>query len=224
MRAVFVIWRTVLLTGLLLVVSMSAVFAADFLYRYVNENGVTVINYSIPPQYVHKGYEILNRDGTLHQVVPRSLTEEEMADQSGEAYQARVDAEEAERLRKWDESLLIRYSSIEDIEAARDRALSELRIRISILRSNVRSLKSQVESNQQRAADTERRGGEVPVEVLAAIDGLQSEIVETERSIQERMREANVVEQGFKRDIDRFSLLLDKVELRKRYSNSSNSN
>ncbi len=207
-----------LLLLLALSTGQAASRAAEYLYRYINDQGVTVINYSIPPQFVHRGYEILNRNGTVHKVVPRSLTDEEMADRSSKAYQDRVAAEESERLRKWDESLLLRYSSIEDIEAARDRSLSELRICISILRSNVRSLKNQVERNQSRAADIERSGGSDPVELVAAIDGLQSEIAETERSIQERLREIEVVGQGFQRDIDRFALLLDKVELRKRYS------
>ena len=209
-----------LMAGCCLAVCALAARSDEFLYRYVNEQGVTVIDYSIPPEYVHKGYEILNRNGTVHEVVPRALTDDEMADQSSAAYQARVEAEEAERLRKWDESLLLRYSSIEDIEAARDRALSELRIRISILRSNVRSLQSQVESNQRRAADAERRAGSVPVEVVAAIDGLQDEIVETERSIKDRQREMEVVEQGYERDIERFTQLLDMVELRQKLSQS----
>ena len=207
-----------LLLLLALSTGQAASRAAEYLYRYIDDQGVTVINYSIPPQFVHKGYEILNRDGSVHKVVPRSLTDEEMADRSSKAYQDRVAADESERLRKWDESLLLRYSSIEDIEAARTRSLSELRIRINILRSNVRSLKNQVESNQSRAADIERSGGSVPVELVAAIGGLQSEIAETDRSIQERLREIEVVGQGFQRDIDRFALLLDKVELRKRYS------
>ena len=208
-----------LAVGATLAVSVSFVQAAEFLYRYVNDQGVTVINYSIPPEHVHKGYEILNRDGTVHEVVPKSLSDEELADESSDAYQQKVAAEEAERLRKWDESLLLRYSSIEDIEAARDRAVSDLRIRISILRSNIRSLKAQVESNQERAADVERRGGQVPVELVAAIEGLRGEIAETERAIDERLKEIEVVEQGFQRDIDRFALLLDKVELRQKFSN-----
>ena len=209
-----------LLLAVGLVVWIDSSLAEKFLYRYVNEDGVTVIHYSIPPEYVHSGYEILNRDGSVFKVVPRSLTQEELANRSGDVYRERVEAEEAERLRKWDESLLLRYSSIEDIEAARDRTLSDLQIRISILRSNVRTLKQQVENNQVRAADIERAGRQVPVEVVAAIDTLQSEIVETERSVGERLREIGVVEQGFQRDIDRFAKLLDKVQLRKRYSQS----
>jgi hypothetical protein len=216
----FVSKSTMLLAGISLAVGAVSVRAADFLYRYVNEDGVTVINYSVPPEQVHRGYEVLNPDGSVYKVVPRTLTEEEIADQSSAAYQKRVDAEEAERLRKWDESLLLRYSSIEDIEAARDRALSDLRIRISILQSNIRSLQSQVESNQRRAADAERMGREVPVDVVATIDGLQGEIVETQRSIRDRRREIDVVEQGYQRDIDRFEVLLDKVELRQKLSQS----
>jgi hypothetical protein len=212
--------RCSLMAGLCLVMSALVVHSADYLYRYVNDEGVTVINYSIPPEHVHKGYEILNTDGTVHEVVPRALTDEELSDQSSSAYQERVEAEEAERLRRWDESLLLRYSSIADIEAARDRALSELKIRISILRSNLRSLRAQVETNERRAADAERRGGDVPDEIVAAIDGFTSEIGETERSIKERESEIEVVEQGYQRDIERFAMLLDTVELRQKLSRS----
>ena len=193
-------------------------YSSEYLYRYINDDGVTVINSSIPPEDVHKGYEILNKNGRVFKVVPRALTDEELANRSSEAYLEQVAAVEAERLRKWDKSLLLRYSSIEDIEAARNRALRDLRIRISILHSNVRSLKQQVENNQLRAADIERSGAQVPVEVVAAIRTLQNEIIVTEHSIGERDREAAVVDQGYQRDIDRFALLLDKVELRKRYS------
>ncbi len=82
---------------------------------------------------------------------------------------------EQERLRQWDESLLLRYSTIEDIEAARSRALSSLLINVSILKSNTRSLKQQVENYQAQAANIERRGGEVDVQRLGAIEDLQGE-------------------------------------------------
>ena len=55
---------------------------------------------------------------------------------------------EQQRLREWDESLLLRYSTVADIEAARERALRDLRIRLSILKGNKRSLKQQAENYQ----------------------------------------------------------------------------
>ncbi len=193
-------------------------FAAGYLYRYIDDDGITVINFSIPPQFVQRGYEILNQDGSVFKVVPRTLTPDELANRSGEGYKAQVKAEEAERLRKWDRSLLLRYSTLEDIEAARGRAQRELRIRISILRGNVSALKQRVQTNQLRAANIERGGGRVPVTVVEAITALQGEIAVTERSIEERENEVEVVDLGFQRDIVRFTLLLDRVELRRRYS------
>ena len=73
-----------LLLAVGLVVWIDSSLAEKFLYRYVNEDGVTVIHYSIPPEYVHSGYEILNRDGSVFKVVPRSLTQEELANRSGD--------------------------------------------------------------------------------------------------------------------------------------------
>ena len=118
------------------------------------------------------------------------------------------------RLREWDESLLLRYSTIEDIEAARERALGDLRIRLSILKSNKRSLKHQVENYQAQAAELERSGREVDVARIAAIEDLQSQIASTERSINERGKEIEDVSAAYQKDIERFGMLLEVVALR----------
>jgi hypothetical protein len=211
------------LTGTLIIATALAVsnlWGAGYLYRYTNDEGSVVIGHNVPPQFVHKGYDELNPDGSVNRVIKPSLTADERANRSQQQIEQQRLEEEAKRLKKYDESLLLRYSSIEDIEAARDRALGELKIRISILRSNIRSLKQQVENNQARAADIERRGITVPVEIVAAIGGLRGEIIETERAITERSREMDVVNDGYQRDIDRFALLLDKVEFRNRRSSA----
>ncbi|MCZ6829120.1 MAG: hypothetical protein O7F73_05955 [Gammaproteobacteria bacterium] len=201
---------------------VSSAWGAGYLYRYVNNEGTIVIGDNVPPQFVRRGYEELNSDGSVNRVIKPSLSEDEKGNRSQEWIAQELAEAEAKRLRKYDESLLLRYSSIEDIEAARDRGLGELKIRISILRSNVRSLKHQVENNQARAADIERSGGTVSVEIVAALDGLRGEIVEAERGIAERSREMEVVNGGYQRDIDRFALLLDKVRLRNQRSAAGN--
>lgn len=203
---------------LLLVLAGGELLAQETIYRYVNEAGVTVIDRTIPPELVSRGYEILNSDGTVREVVPRAPTAEEVAERRIELEREKAERAEQERLRVWDESLLLRYSSLEDIEAARDRELRDLEVRISILRGNVRTLKQQVERSQGDAADLERAGKKVPVAIVSNISSMQGEIVEAERSIQERMGEIDEVRAGYARDIDRFTLLLDQVELRRRYS------
>ncbi len=205
--------RTLLCSVLLL--TEPVVAQSTDLYRYTNDQGNIVVDYQVPPEYAPRGYEILNEEGIVIKVVPRELTEEELEQQNIREMEAAAAAAERERLRQWDESLLLRYSTIEDIEAAMDRALRDLRIRVSILKSNTRSLKQQVENYQADAANIERRGGTVDVSRLTAIEQLQAEIGATERSIVDREIEIQAVQDAFKEDINRFEKLLEIVELRR---------
>ena len=190
------------------------------MYRYINAEGHKVVGYQVPPEFVANGYDILSATGALVAVVPRTLGEGERDGLDSEARLEREAAEERERLRRWDESLLLRYSTIEDIEAARDRELRDLRIRVSILKGKLRSLKQQVENYQALAADQERLGNAVNVEHLAAIDDLQAEIGATERAVNDRQLEIASVESDYQKDMERFTTLLDVVQMRKSMSAS----
>ena len=205
-------YRGVLAACLLLPVASAA---NSELYRYTNAEGNVVIDHRVPPEYVSAGYEVLNERGVVMRVVPRELTEEELANRSAQERLEAEALEEQKRLREWDESLLLRYSSIEDIEAARERELRDLQIRVSILKSNKRSLRQQVETYQAQAADQERLGRSVDAAHLTAIADLQSEIESTDRSIADREEEIDAVRASFQKDIDRFEQLLEVVELRR---------
>ncbi|MEM1152816.1 MAG: hypothetical protein AAGI44_01655 [Pseudomonadota bacterium] len=199
---------------LLLGLTLAPMALAGNMYRYINEDGVTVVDYQVPSTYVGQGYEVLNEEGMVVRVVPRELTQEEKkAMNAQEELEAAARAEER-RLREWDESLMLRYSTIEDIEAARERALRELRIRLSILKGNKRSLKQQVEAYQAQAADLERSGRQVDVARISAIEDIQSEIEATDRSIVDRELEIEDVSAAYQRDIERFHQLLEMVALR----------
>jgi len=203
-----------LLLAFLIVMSGASSHARD-MYRYTNDQGNTVVDYKVPPEFASRGYEVLNEKGAVIEVVPRALTSEELANRdSAERLRDEALAEE-KRLREWDESLLLRYSTIADIEAARDRSLSELRIRVSILKSNRRSLKQTVENLQAQAAEQERRGNSVDVEHLRAIEAAQTEIEITDRALADRDVEIGQVAADFQADIDRFEMLLEVVELRR---------
>ena len=188
---------------------------AKDLYRYTNAEGNMVVDDHVPPEYAGKGYVVINEEGVVISVIPRELTPEELLQKEMQEKEAVAAAAEVERLRLWDESLMLRYSSIEDIEAARERALRDLRIRVSILKSNTRSLKQQVENYQRVAAGIERSGGTVDVQRLTTIEELQFEIGSTERSILDREEEVAMVQKAFQDDIDRFGMLLGAVELRR---------
>ena len=195
-------------------------FAAE-VYRYINEKGVQVIEDRVPPEFVSKGYDVLDSKSlTLIRRVPRQLTEEELKLRNTDEAKDRLRQEEEQRLRAWDESLMMRYSNIADIEAAKKRAIQDLKIRISIQKSNLHSLKSQIENEQQKAANIERRGVNVPDEMLNNIETMRREIEDIEQSIAVRREEIASVEASYDRDIKRFETLLDRVEMRRRSATS----
>lgn len=203
---------------LLLIVSAASSVHARELYRYTNVEGNIVVDYQVPVSYVGSGYEVLNDEGIVIKVVPRSLTDEERLVKDAEDRQAAAAKAEEERLKQWDESLMLRYSTVADIEDARDRALRDLQIRLSILKGNRRSLKQKVENYQAQAADLERRGMQVDVARLRTIEDLQSEIGTTERSIVDREGDIEELAGSFQKDIERFEMLLEVVELRRQLS------
>lgn len=211
-----------LLTGALVLVLAVAAFAGPKLYRFRNHEGVTVVGYQVPADLVKGGYEVLNDEGMVIEVVPRELTREEL--EAKDARQKREEAARAEqeRLREWDENLLLRYSTVLDIEAARNRALQDLRIRVSILKGNRRSLKQKVENLQSDAANMERRGMTVDVERLRAIENMQDEIAATDRAIADREQEIEEVQAKFEADIERFSMLQEVVQMRRNMSSGKN--
>jgi hypothetical protein len=53
-------------------------------YRFQNDDGVTVLAYSIPADLVHKGYSCIDKDGAIVKEVPRQLTPDEIAKRDGE--------------------------------------------------------------------------------------------------------------------------------------------
>lgn len=196
------------LTLAVLVAGGVASAAGSKLYRYTTDKGVIAVDDHVPPEFAKNGYEVLSPDGRVLQTVPRQLTGEEGA-------RKRAADAEAKRLQEWDKNLLLRYSSVDDIGAARDRALREIDIRLSILRSNLISAKSQVEREQEKAADIERRGATVPDAISANIEKLKVEVAGIEASIAERLKDKQATQASYQKDIDRFKTLQNVVEFRR---------
>ena len=168
-------------------------YAQGKLYRYLNDDGIKVISSSIPPQYVGRGYEILNPNGRVLQVVEPEPTLEDR------------EAFERERALKAEyEELARRYSSVKDIEAARDRRLASLETNISILKGNISNLSNQIEEQMRRAAKFERDGQKVPAYIFNNIDGLRAEVRSAEMVLQERVEEHKEIFDKFADDVALF--------------------
>ncbi|CAH0993143.1 hypothetical protein SIN8267_03282 [Sinobacterium norvegicum] len=186
-----------LLTLLLATLSVSAL--ADY-YRYVGDNNRVVVVDHLNEDAIRLGYERLNNSGQVIEVVDRAMTREESA-------KVNADKIEAQRLQEWDEQLLLKYSTISDIEAALKRAQRDIDVRLGILKSNQSVLKTQLSNERTKAANLERNHREVPEDLQLRIKNLGLELDSVRSTIAMRRKEKLTTSESFQRDIERFEEL-----------------
>ena len=210
-------WRKCLSVVTLLGACTVSATAAE-LYRYQNEAGVTVVDWAIPAAYVGSGYEVLNESGQIVRVVPPAKTDTELERDAvaARAQEAEAAAQAAQLER--DTFLLRRYSTIQDIEAARDRSLRELDIRIAILSGQRDTLSQQLARHQSAldtAAQSDAASPQYEEETVAA---LKAEIQSLDEASEGRQQQAAALAEAYSRDIARFAELEEIVALRRQMS------
>ncbi|MCP9339940.1 DUF4124 domain-containing protein [Stutzerimonas xanthomarina] len=192
------IWtRVVLLLGLLGVTAAQAE-----LYRYVDDKGVVVLDrHGVPPQFIGRGYEVLNDQGRVTQVIPPAPTAQE-----------RQRMQEAKARAETDAQLLRLYASVADVERAKARRLSELDSIIGITRGNLQSLRTQQANLQSQAANHERAGRKVPEQLLVQIDNLAKEQASLKRDVERYRQTRQQAEASYGRERERVAELLGQSE------------
>ncbi|HNE27293.1 MAG TPA: hypothetical protein PLH12_09140 [Pseudomonadales bacterium] len=172
------------------------------MYRYTNDQGALVTGNSISPEYARKGYQIVTVTGVVLSTVAPEPTAEERAKLAEQA----KDKLNAEQQKAHDKDLLLRYNSLDDIAIAKQRRLDEINNQIVLLNSNVGTLKSQMDTEHQRAAIFERNGQPVPKVQLDKIADLQQAIKVTEDQVAQRKQE--LVDETARFDKDTARLLV----------------
>ena len=147
----------------------------DLVYRYVDENGYTVMDDRIPEQYIKNGYTVINSFGAVVRVVEAALTEEQLS----------------------------RLEDPSDAERAMNRQLEALDIRIDITRGNIKRLVIEKESENEHAAALERSGREVTEEILGSLDRVERQISSAYVLIEEKEQEKIQLRKAFAVDIKR---------------------
>jgi len=164
-------------------------------FRYLDDHGRIVINDSIPPHQVSKGYEVLDSYGQIVEVVAGQGSQDER--------QQRRFAIEQENE---DRALLRRYASPLDVKAARDRYLKELSIRIDTLQATLVAARSQLES-AEKVLQTMAEEDEQRSLYIKNVQLLHSEIKQVSEQINERIAERQQSEQQFAKELSRLKEL-----------------
>jgi uncharacterized protein involved in exopolysaccharide biosynthesis len=137
------------------------------LYRYVDDRGVTVLDrQGVPPEFVGKGYEVLNEQGRVVKSVPPAPSAKERELRQAQALQSKADRR-----------LMRLYASVADVDRARDRKLAELDSLIGVAKSNLQSVRLQQGNVLSQAAEFEKTGREVPKNLVNQMKDLNDEQV-----------------------------------------------
>ncbi len=175
-------------------------------YRYENEDGFKVMTQTMPPQFVHKGYEVLNQSGRVVKVVPPALTSEQReALQLEEQKRQSISQQLAH-----DKRLLAIFSGPEDAERARERKLEAIDVYINVTRGNINKLRDEYNQAQAKAAAKERGGQEVPDYLVTNMESIERQILDAEGSIVEKEQEKEVIRAEYEEDIERLRYLLQR--------------
>lgn len=166
-------------------------------YRYTNEQGVLVINSAIPPEFVSKGYEVVTLGGEVIRTVEPSISPEEAA----RLREKKLFEREQEAIKK---ELLKRYSTVDDIEAAKQRKLASVEGYMAILRGNLHSIATQIEQKHADAANTERAGRTVSEAMLKTIEALKLDQERTREQLAQRQQEIQTITDRFEEEKRRF--------------------
>lgn len=183
--------------AVLMLALMAPVASAESVfYRYVDKNGVPVINSRIPPEYAQKGYEVVTASGRVVRVVKPAPTDAEKENLKSKA-----------ELEKWDAELRRRYSSVKEIKLAKKRKLESIDGSIQILKGNIGGIDTRIHQKRMEAANLERAGRSVGEGLLKQLDELKHKREVTVARIEKREVERQALIDKFDQDIERFGVI-----------------
>lgn len=195
------LWRIV--TVLLLSNGWSADGLAAELFKYIDNNGVTVLDDHVPPEFIRNGYTILDKGGRVLKIIPRALSEEEIAERGRKiAFEEQKRQEIADR-EEADAVLLRLYSSPKAVRRARDARVASVEGFVESARSNLQRLLKQKRQLEASVANIERAGGTIPKKNLERIANVDRRIEQTQEEIVSKAAEMDQLEEDYAADLKR---------------------
>jgi uncharacterized metal-binding protein len=173
------------------------------LYRYKNEDSVTVLDSHVPARYVKNGYTILSLDGRVLEVVPRALSDREIRDRDRRlAAEESIVREKRERDIA-DQNLMRLYGAPGDVIRARDAKISSIVSLIETREGAIQRLQFQKRQQESALADIERAGGVIGKDRLARISSLESRIAQVASEIAKKEDEKGTLSIAYAEDLKR---------------------
>jgi hypothetical protein len=196
-----------LVTGALILALISPVAFAAKLYRFQVE-GQMILKDHVPPEYAQMGYQILSDQGLVIKKVEPAPTASELAAIAAVKAIKEARLERISIRREADQALLRIYSKPADVERARQRNVDAIDGYVGLQQRRILDFTDKLERAQGRAANQERAGSGVPVEMRFEITQMQKQIRESHANIKIRKTEKVESTKRFASEYARMLILL----------------
>jgi hypothetical protein len=142
------------------------------LYKYRNADGNFEVSNAVPANLASKGYTVVNTQGQILRVIAPQMTAAELQKK------AALDKLNEEKLAviKWEDELMLRYSSPADVEYARDQKTRAIETMVASTLLNIDRLKVQKRQLENQAANMERAGQALTPQLLRNLDIVEEQI------------------------------------------------
>jgi hypothetical protein len=174
---------------------------------WTNNEGGRECGDTVPPEYAQKGHQELGKSGVVREETERALTDEELDEQKRlDAIKAEEDRIAAEQKKK-DDVLLKTFSSVEDIERARDERLTSLDAAIKLTQARNEKIQEDLDRRIKNAAAAERSGKTPSESLLNAIESLKRQLKNNNAFIEGKRKEQEEIKEAHAKDIEHFKKL-----------------
>lgn len=191
-----------LLAGLIGFAGLAQADGKTKMYRWVDAAGQVHYGDKMPPNEAKRGRETLNERGTVIGVVPKELAGAEL-EQRNRQLAADKAAEEAHEKRKaYDRALVLSYTDVADIEAAREERLQAIDGRLGLVQKSV------IDNEKTLSDLRSRAGNKAPTgDLKNQIESFQSSLADNRKAERKLQDDRLATDQKYTADIERFMQL-----------------
>jgi chromosome segregation ATPase len=183
--------------------------ASAKLYKWVDDNGTTHYGETIPPEYANKDREELNKAGRVVNTQEVMTPERRRAKDLEDAKKREADRAAQEQTRR-DQTLINTFSSVKEIDLARQRSMQQVDARINFLNASVDSAKSRIISLQKEADSYTNRRAKIPSSLSDDLQEAQSRLTKLQQDMENPVAEKAALNARFDADKARYMELTGK--------------
>lgn len=183
--------------------------AAAKMYKWVDDQGVTHVGDTIPPEYANKDRAELNKSGRTVKTQDVLTPEERRAKAESDRIK-RSESENALEQKRRDKALINTYSNVEEIELKRGRDLQQVNARINSVGKQLQIVTDKMSGLNIEKENYAKSGRKLPISLQEDLSETQERLDKLHQELSKANSEKAAIDARYDADKVRFKELTGK--------------